>query len=586
MAATTESLNIQIKAKDLYSSELKKMQRSFKVAGAAIAGSLALAGGLLLKVAEETAALGDQFQKMSIRTGVATQTLSEMAHVAQIAGTDIQTVEKAIIRMTKVANDSQAGLSTATRTLDQLGVKAENTNGTLKGTEQLFFETIEALRGVENQTKRTALAQEVFGKSGVKLLTIVNESKDGIAELRKEARDLGITFDQEAANQAARFNDEMLRLKQSAKGLSFTIGKELIPVLADAATFLQRASKNFKDFIGVGLGLDQITDRILNESFAISKLEKAQENLHALNFIGRGDIQKEINSRTAKLDILKKERKAIIENSKAQETSGAGPSGSIATGTTQEDANRALSFEAQLKVDLRNLELNAIEINKEIRQTALDEEIADIQSGIQEQLNLEISRNEAIGTKALELNAIREEIRKRDLAAEKAAVERKKQMNKDALTNSVSFFESLNTIADGKNRALFNAMKLARASEAIVNAYAGANQAMASLPYPYNLVAAGSVIAAGLKNLSVIQRTQFGGAATSGATTSTPITPITQLPEAAGISTSTEQAPPNISIEINGVLNADDVAQLVEDELIPAFNVALDRNSASLNVRA
>ncbi len=559
MAATTESLNILIKAKDLYSKELTKMQKSFQISGAAIAGSLLAVGGVLAKISKDTAALGDQFQKMALRTNVSTQTLSEMAHVAELAGTNIQTVEKGIFRMTKVANDASQGLGEAKETLELLGISAKDTNGQLKNTEQLFFESIQALRQVKDETQRVALAQEIFGKSGVQLLTIVNQTNEAIGEQRQEAINLGITFDQISANEAAQFNDDMLRLSKSVRGLTIELGKGLIPFLSKSAAGWVEIIKQTKEFLGI---TDSSSKSIMELSKLIYQKEQLMESferrarfasiLDKKRFEGRAeDLREEIKLLQAVKDAKIASEPAQIET--PGKGKGTGGKGGGLDNKKQEQLEKELALEA----------------------AALDQSLLQLQEKNEEEREIMLAQD-----------AFMEEARQNDIAAEKAAIAFKRKLNVDAGKNAISLLESLNTIADGKNRAVFDALKLARAGEAIVNTYAGANQAMASLPYPYNLVAAGTVIAAGLANLAVIQRTQFGGGSTGGGSTTAAITPTSlTTPSQTGVTGSQQTQPQNITIEINGVLNADDVVQLVEDEIIPAINTSLDRNASTLNVR-
>jgi hypothetical protein len=557
MAASTESLNILIKAKDLYSSELGRMQKSFKVAGTAIAGSIALIGGVLIKAAKETAKLGDEFQKMSIRTGVSTQALSELSHVAQLSGTNIETVEKAIFRMSKVANDSEAGLSTAERTLDQLGITVKDVNGNLKDNEQLFFESIDALRKVENQTKRTALAQEIFGKSGTKLLTIVNESSESVANLRKEAQDLGITFSQQAADDAAKFNDEILRLEQSVNGLSLEIGKTLIPILTTSAQWWKEnlaAVRNYFDETD-GRELTELNQAL---EIQIKNLKEAREELK--NF--GGDKSTVIIAIKEEIALINVRRAAILaeqnDRKKARDKSRETTSTATEDDKSKDAAKKQKALDADLAAFVKNLDL----------------ELAALNAKNIEEREIILAQQEFL-----------DEVRRQEVQKEKDAIAMKRKLNVDAGKNAIALLDSLNTIADGKNRAIFDALKLARAGEAIVNTYAGANQAMASLPYPYNLVAAGTVIAAGLANLAVIQRTQFGSTSAGGGSTTAPVTAPLAAPTQTGIDTGQSTGTQNITINIEGVLNAEDVVNLVETVIIPAINASLDRNATTLNVR-
>src|SRR5690606_40314711 len=78
---------------------------------------------------------------------------------------------------------------------------------------------------------------------------------EGIPEMPPEARDLGIVFDQEAADAAAQFNDDIARLKKGFAGMFQEIGRKLLPMITE--DFLPMLKENvipavqqFGDFIG------------------------------------------------------------------------------------------------------------------------------------------------------------------------------------------------------------------------------------------------------------------------------------------------------------------------------------------------
>ena len=70
-----------------FSEKIGKIGKIATVAGAAVTGAFT---AIVLK----TAQVGDQFDKMSLRTGVAVEDLSALAYAADISGTDIGTLEK------------------------------------------------------------------------------------------------------------------------------------------------------------------------------------------------------------------------------------------------------------------------------------------------------------------------------------------------------------------------------------------------------------------------------------------------------------------------------------------------------------
>jgi hypothetical protein len=173
--------------------------------------------------------LGDEVQKMSIRTGFSTESLSELRFAMEQAGTSIQGFEVGVRRMSGFIEDAKDGLATSTDAMDKLGVSVDDLKG--KSPEEAFFVLANAMAGIEDELTKAALAQDVFGRSGTQLLPLLAEGADGIEKLRQEARDLGIVMDQETANKAAKMQDAINSAKQSMNGLAISIGSTLAPAI-------------------------------------------------------------------------------------------------------------------------------------------------------------------------------------------------------------------------------------------------------------------------------------------------------------------------------------------------------------------
>ena len=242
---TTRSTNIDIRLRliDQASQGMRRFGQTLRdnaqdlrrvgIAATAMGGAIAAAMGLAVK---SFANVGDEIQKMSLRTGISVEALSELRFAAQIAGAEISGLEIGIRRMSSAIIDADAGLAESIRAFDQLGIKISDVINLTP--EDAFFTLVEALGEVENANLQSALAQDIFGRSGTALLPLLEQGAAGFRALRQEAHDLGATFDQETANAAAELVDAMTRLKFSAGAIVFTIGAQLAPALIDLANRL------------------------------------------------------------------------------------------------------------------------------------------------------------------------------------------------------------------------------------------------------------------------------------------------------------------------------------------------------------
>ena len=177
-----------------------------------IAGTATAAGGAIFALTKKAAEMGDTFDKMAGRVGASTEFLSGMAHAAELGGASINEVEIGMRRMARTASDADNGLATATRSFEQLGITVTDNSGQLKSSEALFWEITEALGGIESETKKAALAQELFGRSGTQLLPMLNQGADAIRAQMAEAERLGIVYTEAAAKQSADFIDAQTRM--------------------------------------------------------------------------------------------------------------------------------------------------------------------------------------------------------------------------------------------------------------------------------------------------------------------------------------------------------------------------------------
>jgi hypothetical protein len=239
------------------------MTKAAMAAGAAIVGLT----GSLFAVAKTTSSVGDQFQKMAQRVGVSAQALSELSFAADLSGSSIESVETGLRLLSKRMLDANQGLAEAKRTFAALDIEVTDISGNLRSADEVFMDSVNAINQLGSETEKTALAQELFGRSGTQLLPLIKSGATGIAEMRAEAKELGITFNDLEANQSAEFEDALTRLTASMKGLKNTIGKVLIPILTDMSDSMRESVSSIlpvvKDFantfVALVANLPQIT---------------------------------------------------------------------------------------------------------------------------------------------------------------------------------------------------------------------------------------------------------------------------------------------------------------------------------------
>ena len=203
-------------------SSVSRIGTGMAAAGGAIVAPIAAAVGKFVS-------FGDQMDKMSQRTGVSVEALSQLKFAAEQSGSSVEGLEAGIKGMQKMVLNAQRGLSTATDTLDDLGLSMDDLAG--KSPEDQFTILAEAVSRVSDPSRRAALAMQAFGRSGQQLLPMLNGGAQGINALRAEADRLGLTMTGEQATAAAKMADSWNRIKKVLLAAALTIGTALAPYL-------------------------------------------------------------------------------------------------------------------------------------------------------------------------------------------------------------------------------------------------------------------------------------------------------------------------------------------------------------------
>lgn len=204
---------------------------------------------------------GDEVQKMALRTGMSTTALSELRYAAEILGTDLNTVEVGIKRMAKSLIEASEGSAEYVDAFARINLKAEELIGL--SPEQQFHRIAKAIAAVEDPTLRAATAQDIFGRSGTQLLPLFSQGSEGIEALSQKAHELGVVFDEEAANKAAALKDSISTLKASFSGIGNTVASTLVPIITNLATTISNVITKVKAWMDAHPGLTAVLIKVV-----------------------------------------------------------------------------------------------------------------------------------------------------------------------------------------------------------------------------------------------------------------------------------------------------------------------------------
>ena len=176
----------------------------------------------------------DEMNDTASKAGLSVEAYQEWAYAAEILAVDSNQLYKAFVKTNSLLGDISSGrANSATEALEGIGLSINKLKG--KSTEEAFEIIRDALSKVEDQAKRTDVANQIFGdRLGSELAQILGATTEQIEALKDEANELGIATT-EQANLAGDFNDELLRLKLSFQGVGYELMEQLLPVMKELA---------------------------------------------------------------------------------------------------------------------------------------------------------------------------------------------------------------------------------------------------------------------------------------------------------------------------------------------------------------
>ena len=208
-----------------------KMGTAFKTAGRVIGGvvtgvaavTTAIAA-LAVKAVDYMGDIDDNAQ----RVGMSTEAYQKWAYAMQLAGGDASTLQIVMRELTTFTNELSAGQGDALLTLQKLGIGYEDFMAL--PVDQQLQAIIEGLQGMESQTDKTTIAQEIFGNRAYQqLMPILNQEKGYVDDLFESMEDLGLVIGDDVVKAGAALGDKLDQLKLTFKTVGASIMSDLFP---------------------------------------------------------------------------------------------------------------------------------------------------------------------------------------------------------------------------------------------------------------------------------------------------------------------------------------------------------------------
>lgn len=219
---------------------------SVKIAGGFVALAIAIAKAekALISMTKESAAFADNIITLSMQTGQTTEQLQEFSYATELIDVSVDTLQGSLTKLTNNMQDTINGTGNAKASFEALGISVTDADGNMRSANDVFYETIDALGNVKNETERDAMAMDIFGRSAQDLNPLIIQGSQTLKAYADEAHNVGYVLDEEALSALGAVDDAYQRLQKSQEGAKNQLSAEFAPYLTE---FYEKITKLIKD---------------------------------------------------------------------------------------------------------------------------------------------------------------------------------------------------------------------------------------------------------------------------------------------------------------------------------------------------
>lgn len=212
-----------------------KIGRSMTKAGTVMLGASAAVGDSILAVGKSTADYAGDMYDMARGAGIGVEAFQKLAYAGRMSGVETEKLSASLVKFDRMVAEAAGGNKTYMQTFEDLGIKIKDSAGNLRQPNEIFEDVADIFHNTEDGIGKTALAVELFGKSGADLIPMLNDGKAGLKAFYAEAERLGLVLSDETTAKGDAFSDQLENIGEQVKGVKLQLGAALIPALSAAA---------------------------------------------------------------------------------------------------------------------------------------------------------------------------------------------------------------------------------------------------------------------------------------------------------------------------------------------------------------
>lgn len=222
----------------------------------------------------------DEINTNSVKFGISPETYQQWSYASKYIDVEVETMGRSLAKVTKAMGKVADGNEGAIDSFDRLGVSVYDNEGHFRSSEDVFYDLVDALGQVKDETEQDLLAQELFGKSFQEIEPLIYAGSDALKQYGEDAVNSNLVMDQETLDRLQTANDSIDKLRETFAMALLPIAEEMAPVIQQIAEWLadKLASPEVQELLQrIGEALAEVLDyalQILTEMIESGEMEE------------------------------------------------------------------------------------------------------------------------------------------------------------------------------------------------------------------------------------------------------------------------------------------------------------------------
>ena len=252
-----QAVNKSTNRMNAFQKSISNTGSKFQKIGAVIAASgAALTTGLFVNV-DNMAEKAKQIQFASERIGLSSSEYQKLSYAASKGLLDLTAFETSMARLYKNQVAAASGNKKLEASFKAAGVSVRTADGRLKTGSEIILELSDNFKKAPNGVAKTAIAMQLFGRSGKDIIPILNKGSEAIKEYGKDFEYFGNLLTDSQLKQFAQYRAAMSKNKLAMVGVKTILATTLIPIFIEYAQKMANIAKSIATWINNNKSLAQ-----------------------------------------------------------------------------------------------------------------------------------------------------------------------------------------------------------------------------------------------------------------------------------------------------------------------------------------